>query len=187
MQSINHMIEKANSTTYVPQTFKQRLEQNLEEELQLKTWLQNATKPQVYTEELQALNTSVPPTTLDYIKYYVLHHKHPHSQENNQMFMQARSALVQLQSRLFQLLNDVERSIDFLNAKLIELNTLIRKEKKINRHLKRQLGMVEGTVNSSEELIDEFTEMYNSAYLQNWGIFVSILAAIFTTNIVYNS
>jgi hypothetical protein len=81
----------------------------------------------------------------------------------------------------------VERSIDFLNAKLIELNTLIRKEKKINHHLKRQLGMVEGTVNSSEELIDEFTEMYNSAYLQNWGIFVSILAAIFTTNIVYNS
>ena len=181
------MIQKSNEPTYEPQTFKQKLEQNLEEELQLKTWLQNATTPLRYTQELESFNRMVPPTTQDYIKYYVQYHKHTDSQEKKQMFTQMRTALVQIHAGLFQLLNNVERSIDFLNEKLFELNILIQAEKKTNRILKRRLGMVEGNVNSSEELINSFTEMYNSAYLQNWGIFISILAAIYTTNRIYNS
>jgi len=183
MQSIS----QTNIDNYVPQTFQQKIERNLEEKLQLTFWLQNSTKPARYLQELESLDKMVSPITQDYEKYYVFYHKDPQSQEYKQVFYETRSALIQLHAGLFQLLNNVERSIDYLNEKLMEVNGLIQQQKKRNGKLRRQLGMIEGSMNSSEELINDFTEMYNLAYLQNWSIFFSILIAIYTMNRVYNS
>ena len=49
------------------------------------------------------------------------------------------------------------------------------REKKRNRELKRKLGIVESEINSSNEMISDFNEMYDTDYLRNWGLFLSTI------------
>ena len=59
------------------------------------------------------------------------------------------------------------------------------KDKKINRELKRKLGIIEQNGNSSEELIDDYSEMYDMGYLRNWGLFLSILVVGISISKIY--
>ena len=57
------------------------------------------------------------------------------------------------------------------------IDILIKKEKKANIMLKRRLGIIEQKANSSDEMIDDYSEMYDIGYLRNWGLFISIFLA----------
>ena len=54
---------------------------------------------------------------------------------------------------------------------------LIKKEKRANIMLKRKLGIVEQKANSTDEMIDNYSEIYDIGYLRNWGLFISIFVA----------
>jgi hypothetical protein len=64
---------------------------------------------------------------------------------------------------------------------------LIKEERKTNRRLRAKLGIVEPKINASSELISDYMEMYDSGYLRNWGLFLSILAVIAIISKMYRA
>ena len=93
------------------------------------------------------------------------------------MFENVKSNLSTLSSSLFMVSNDVDTNIDKISDVFNSLDDLIKKEKRDNIMLKRRLGIIEQKANSSDEMIDNFSEIYDIGYLRNWGLFISIFLA----------
>ena len=141
--------------------------------------------PKNFTEKVETLQQQMPHILDDFKKYFVLYNKDPNYPEYQNLFENVKKNLNTLSSTLFITSNDVDSNTDKLNSIFLKLNGLIMKEKKINRELKRKLGIIEQNGNSSEELIDDYSEMYDMGYLRNWGLFLSILVVGISISKIY--
>jgi len=144
-------------------------------------------KPEQFINNLDTLKQKIGPILEDFKKYYVFYNKNPEYPEYQSMFETVKSQMTQVCSDLFVLENTVLTNTDQINKALIELNLLIKEEKKRNRELKRKLGIAETENNAAMEMIDNYKEMYDSGYLKNWGLGISILFAITVISKVYKS
>lgn len=144
-------------------------------------------KPEQFTNNLDTLKQQIGPILDDFIKYYVFYNKNPEYPEYQSMFDTVKGQMTQLCSDLFTLENSVQSNTDEINKALIGLNLLIIEERKRNRELKRKLGIAETENNAAMEMINNYTEMYDSGYLRNWGLGISILFAIIIISKVYKS
>lgn len=135
----------------------------------------NFKKPEVLRRKLNTLDETLPPILDDFKKYYVFFNKNPEYPEYQSLFENIKGNLNTTNSELFLLSNQVESSSDEINKQLFDLNILIQREKEKNRELKRQLGIVDEKKNAANELISDYKNIYESAYLQNWSLFFSIL------------
>lgn len=156
--------------------------ENIENVHFLKTYI----NPNQFISTLEPLQQQFPLLLQNFIQYYVYFYKDPESQEYEQMFNTNEGNINSSISQMFSLFNDVEHNTNIINDRLLELNKLIEREKKLNKKLKKKLGMLENTANASEELIDNYKDMYESEYLRIWGICLSIIIAIFAILYVYN-
>ena len=138
-----------------------------------------------FTRKLETLQSQLPSILNDYQKYYTFYNKNPENQEYQQMFQNIKGNLSNINSKLFILSNDVQSNTNKLNSKLFALDVLIKREKKKNNDLKKQLGIT--NVEVSDILIDEYKEIYQSGYLRNWALFLSILIVIGTIAKIYKS
>ena len=129
-----------------------------------------------FREKIATMNSQLPAMLDDFKKYYVFFNKNPDYPEYQQMFQNIQSNLNKMNSDLFVLSNDVQSETDTMNKTLFKLDALIKEERKKNRRLKARLGIVEHKINASSEMISDYMEMYDSGYLRNWGLFLSILA-----------
>ncbi len=144
-------------------------------------------KSEQFTNNLNALQQKIGPILEDFQKYYVFYNKNPEYPDYQSMFDKVKGQITQVCSDLFTLENNVDANIDKINKALIELNLLIKEEKKKNRELKRKLGIAETENNAASELIDNYKEMYEKGYLRNWGLGISILFAGLIISKVYKS
>jgi len=142
-------------------------------------------KPIQFRQKLETLQSQLPAILNDFKKYYVFFNKNPEYPDYEQMFQNIKGNLNNINSELFTLSNDVQSNTDKINEKLFALDILIRKEKKTNRELKKKLGIVEHKSAASNELISDYKEIYESGYLRNWALFLSIVVAGFTISKVY--
>lgn len=150
------------------------------------TELNNYKETVIFKEKLEILNNQLPAILDDFKKYYVFYNKNPEYSEYQQMFENIKSNLTKINSDLFTLSNNVESNTDDLNKKLFALDILIKREKQRNRELKQKLGIVEHKNNTSSEMISNYKEIYDSGYLRNWGLLLSIFVGIFTIKNVYS-
>ena len=81
--------------------------------------------------------------------------------------------------------NDVDVNIDNINNLYKTLDILIKKERVKNRELKRKLGIVESKTNSSNEMIDDYSEIYDIGYLRNCALFLSIVTSGILISVVF--
>jgi len=132
-------------------------------------------KPELFIEKVETLQQQLPPVLDDFNKYFVFYNKTPDYPEYQNMFNNIKQNLNSLGSSLFMVSNDVDSNIDNINEVFKRLDILINREKKRNRELKRKLGIVESEINSSNEMISDFNEMYDTDYLRNWGLFLSTI------------
>jgi peptidoglycan hydrolase CwlO-like protein len=128
-----------------------------------------------FRQKIATMNSQLPSILDDFKKYYVFFNKTPDYPEYQQMFQNIQSNLNSMNSDLFMLSNDVQSNTDKMNKTLFKLDILIKEERKRNRQLKSKLGIVEHKIGASSELISDYTEMYDSGYLRNWALFLSIL------------
>ena len=133
--------------------------------------------PNHYVEKVHTLQKQLPFILDDFKKYFVLYNKDTNYPEYQNMFETVKSYLTTLSSDLFVVSNEVDSNIDKVGNLFNKIGELIKKEKQHNIKLKRSLGMVEQKANSSDEMIDNYNEMYDAEYLQNWGLAISILVA----------
>jgi galactitol-specific phosphotransferase system IIB component len=145
----------------------------------------NFEKPIQFKQKLETLKSQLPPILDDFKKYYVFFNKNPGYPEYEQMFQNMKSNLNKINSDLFTLSNDIQSNTEKINQKLFALDILIRREKEKNKELKVKLGIVENKNAASSELISNYKEMYESGYLRNWALFLSIVIAGFTIAKVY--
>jgi hypothetical protein len=129
----------------------------------------------IFTQKLETLKSQLPAILADFEKYYVFFNKNPEYPEYEQMFQNIKSNLNDINSQLFVLSNDLQINTDKINEKLFALDVLIREEKTKNRELKLKLGIVEHKNSAASELIYDYKEMYESDYLRNWALFLSII------------
>ena len=135
----------------------------------------NFKNPEVLKGKLRTLNEKLPPILDDFKKYYVFFNKNPEYPEYQNIFENNKSNLTGVNSELFLLSNNVDSSTDKINKQLFELNVLIKREKEKNHKLKKKLGIIEHKNNASTELISDYKKIYESVYLRNWSLFLSIL------------
>ena len=149
--------------------------------------LSNYVNQEQYINKLNEINGGVSMLLDEFKKIYVITKMHPKNEEYKQKYENVVSAFTQIQSKLFSITNDVQVNINDLNKKLHELDVLIKIEKKVNKELKQKLGMVEIENNSSSEMIYDYKNIYNSKYLQNWALVLSIILCIITIGITYKN
>jgi hypothetical protein len=137
--------------------------------------LDNFKSPLEFKERVEALQSQLPPILDEFKKYYVFFNKNPEYPEYEQMFQNVKGNLNNVNSQLFTLSNDVQINTDKINEMLFALNKMIQNEKKTNRELKIKLGIVEHKNNAASEVIYDYKQIYESGYLRNWGLFLSII------------
>lgn len=144
------------------------------------------TTPDQFKSQIASLQSQLQSVLQDFINNYVLTNANPGNQEYEQSYSNSTANLNNLSSQLFTVSNGVQYNTEEINKKLIEIDKLVRKEKKEQKQLKKKLGIVESNMNASEELIMNFQEIYDSEYLRNWGLFLSVLVALFCLSKIYN-
>lgn len=133
------------------------------------------TKPSIFLSQLDTLVEKLPHIMDDFTKYYVFYNKNPEYAEYQQSFENIKGNLQKVSSELFMTTNNIEKSTDEINEKLLELDKLIVKEKIKNKILKKKLGYVEVKYDGSAEMISDYKNIYNLYYLKNFGILLGIL------------
>lgn len=134
-------------------------------------------EPTIFIEKVITLQKQLPYILDDFKKNFVLYNKDPNYPEYQNMFETVKNNLTTLSSSLFIVSNDVDSNTEKVSDVFNKIGVLIKKEKQNNVILKRKLGIVEQKANSTDEMIDNYSEMYDIEYLQNWGLFISILIA----------
>ena len=134
-------------------------------------------EPKNFIEKVITLQQQMPHILDDFKKYFVLYNKDPNYPEYQNMFENVKSNLTTLSSSLFMVSNEVDSNTDKISDVFNRLDILIKKEKRANIMLKRKLGIVEQKANSTDEMIDNYSEIYDIGYLRNWGLFISIFVA----------
>jgi hypothetical protein len=145
----------------------------------------NYVNPAQYTNKMNEINGGVDILLDEFKKIYVITKMHPNNEEYKQKYENIVSSFTQIQSKLFTITNDVQVNINELNKKLHELDVLIKIERKKNKELKKKLGIVEIENNSSSEMIDNYKTIYDTKYLQNWALLLSIIVCIITIGVTY--
>jgi len=141
--------------------------------------------PKNYIEKINTLKQQMPHILDDFIKYFVLYNKDPSYPGYQSTFANNKSNLNKLSSSLFMISNDVEVNIDKINEMYATLDDSIKKERIKNRQLKRRLGIIESQTNSSNEMIDDYSEIYDYGYLRNWALFISILTSGLFISVIF--
>ena len=144
-------------------------------ELQEDNLTDDLTKPEVFISQINTLKEKLPPVLDDFKKYYIFYNKNPEYDEYQQFFENIKSNLQKINSELFMTSNNIEKDIENINSRLQKIDILITKEKIKNKQLKRRLGIIEKKYNGSDELINDYKEMYNLDYLNNFALFFGVI------------
>jgi hypothetical protein len=142
-------------------------------------------KAEHYIKNINSINEESKFILNEFKKLYVINKMHPENEEYQYQYENVITNINKIQSNLFTTSNNIQLDIDSLNRELTKLNFSIEKEKKINKELKRKLGIVEHKNNSANEMINDYKEIYNRYYLKNWSIVLSTFLCVYTISIVY--
>jgi hypothetical protein len=140
-----------------------------------------------YNKKLNILLEKEKPMLKDFKKYYIMYNLNPDNSEYQSFFQNIQNNLIELKSELFTLLNNVQTSTNNINKKMIKMDLSIKREKNTNKELKRSIGIIDTKTNTTSQLITNYTEIYNTDYMRNWAIFLSILAIWFITRQIFNN
>lgn len=111
------------------------------------------------------------------VKLFLQVRQSPDDTSIQRQFSQSEYSFHLLLSKLNTLISDINRSIDRLNQESAPINDELRLNRKKHIRLSKRIKYHE--TDASEELIDDYTTLYNWKYLRNWAIFLGIIGIIF--------
>lgn len=146
---------------------------------------QNFTKPEVFTQQLETLKGQFISVLEDFKQDFINYNINPQNSEYQQTFFNDKNNLTSIDSSVLQLSQSVETTTNQMNEKLILLNKLIKQIKEENKQLKIRLGIVENKNNAADEMIDNYKQMYETGYLRNVALGLSIVVSCLVISKVY--
>jgi len=135
----------------------------------------NLMQVRVVQAKLSEIESRLPSMLDEFKTNYVLYHSESENDEFFQSYTTIKNNVDRLNKELIDLQNNIGDNSMELNKRLETLNSLIQDERKKNKVLKIKLGMTENKYNSSEEMINNYVEMYNIEYLKNFSMMAGIL------------
>jgi len=132
-------------------------------------------QPSEFMNKIKKIEETMPHILDDFKKSYILYNKNIQSNENSQMYESIKSNVENENAKLFIVNNEIEKNIEKLNEKLIELNENIQIEKIESKKMSRNLGNIESEYNGSDELIDNYKQMYDMYYFKNFTMLLGII------------
>ena len=127
---------------------------------------------QQYNEKINSLSEQFFSVLDDFTKYYVFYNKNPEVNEYQQIYLNNKSQLQNLNKNVFLLTNDIEKDIEKLSYIVTRLNAKLGNEKDLSGELLNLVGNLKNTTNSASVMLDDTTSIYNKQYYSNINIFL---------------
>lgn len=132
-----------------------------------------------FREKINELQQKLPTILDDYKKYYVFFNKNPEVSEYQQMFNNIDSNMQQQNTELANIASNISKTTSEMSKDLLELNAKMEIEREKKDDLDKLLGNIENEKNGASEMIDDYTEIYNTLYLRNIAMLFGIFGCIF--------
>jgi hypothetical protein len=142
-------------------------------------------KSAIFKDKINDLTSGIDILLDEFKKLYVIVNMHPNNQEYQQQYQNIVNNLGSVMSKMFSVSNDIQINVNNINKKLLEYDVLIREEKKINKDLKINLGIVENKNNASYEMITDYKDIYEKRYLRNWSLILGSILGLIAISRVY--
>ena len=135
-------------------------------------------KAQQFDEKIDSIKEQFFSALDDFKKYYVYFNKNPEVNEFQNYYATSKGQLQTMSKDLFLTTTNIDKNIELLNDKMMEISKELEKEKLKHDKLMKQQNALENTENGSEILIDDAKTEYNMQYYRNWEMFFGILIVL---------
>jgi hypothetical protein len=132
-----------------------------------------------YRTRLDDLQKQMPSVLEDYKKIYVEYNKSPENNQRSYDTIMGNITNVNVQLRKIQV--EVDADITNFNNDMSEINKKISYNKNKNIEYKELLGDTTYKSNSADIMYSDYKELYESAYLKNWALFMGVLVSVALT------
>jgi len=132
-----------------------------------------------YRTRLDDLQKQMPSVLEDYKKIYVEYNKSPENNQRSYDTIMGNITNVNVQLRKIQV--EVDADITNFNNDMSEINKKISDNKNKNIEYKELLGDTTYKSNSADIMYSDYKELYESAYLKNWALFMGVLVSVALT------
>jgi hypothetical protein len=133
------------------------------------------TNPKKFELDLKSLIERMPFILEIYNSAYVNYNMAPSNQEYENALLNVKNNIITTNGSLFVLSNDIDSNTKLITNKLRILDEKIQQEKILNKTLKVKSESDTDKINASSQMIDEYKEIYNLKYLNNFNIFIGII------------
>lgn len=132
-----------------------------------------------YRTRVDDLQKQMPSILEDYKKIYVEYNKSPENTQRIYDKITGNITNVNVQLRKIQV--EVDADITTFNNDMSEINKKISDNKNKNIEYKELLGDTTYKSNSADIMYNDYKELYESAYLKNWALFMGVIFSVALT------
>ena len=132
-----------------------------------------------YRTRVDDLQKQMPSVLDDYKKIYVEYNKSPENTQRIYDKIMGNITNVNVQLRKIQV--EVDADITTFNNDMSEINKKISDNKNKNIEYKELLGDTTYKSNSADIMYNDYKELYESAYLKNWALFMGVIVSVALT------
>ena len=134
-----------------------------------------------YKLEMEKIEKSLDALLKQFIEKYYLSKNYPNNYEYKTQLEIIVANVNKKIGDMFNISVKIYQNTQSLNKEIAESRTDLADEKTKNMRLKRQTGLIDTKYSTSQELIDDYIDLYDVRYVRNWAIglgMVLILATI---------
>lgn len=128
--------------------------------------------------DLTSIQQQIPSILDDFTKYYIFYNKNPEYDEYQRLYYNIKDNMDNLESQVKKTSSSIDEETGKLNDILKTVNQKISKERIKNQYLKRRLGLAENESNGADEMVRDYTTVYNSGYTRNWSLVLGIIGLL---------
>lgn len=132
-------------------------------------------KPNQALTEITQLIETIPNLLEEYEKQYILFNTFPKNEEYTKIYESCKFNLESSNAKLFVINNNIELNTQELNKNLLDYNAKITQLKNENGKNTIKLSNLENKYLGSEEMIQNYQQMYDIQYFKNFSLLVGIV------------
>jgi chromosome segregation ATPase len=126
-------------------------------------------------QNLESVQSQLNSMLEDFKEYYILTNKEPDNEEYSRYYQSISTNIEQLKNRLFSMKNTIEKNTNVLTSDLSKINGRINNAREKNNNLRNGVHYTRDEYNTSEEMIENYVDIYNLMYMKNFSLFIGIL------------
>ena len=115
-----------------------------------------------------------------FINSYYLSKENPKNNVYKNQLLNIISNVNKKIGKMFDISVKIYQNTQSFNKKIAELRELLADEKTKNRRLKRQTGLIDTKYSTSQELIDDYIDLYDVRYVRNWAVGLGVVLILAT-------